>query len=239
MPLLGINVDHVATLREARQGREPDPVEAARICERAGADSIVCHLREDRRHIHDKDVRLLKRAVRTRLNLEMSLAPEIIRIAAAVRPSQVTLVPERRREVTTEGGLDVLRFARRIRAAAELLGAKGILVSVFIDPVARQIETARDLGVPVIELHTGRYALARSEGGRRRELAKLTGAAALGRRLGLVVNAGHGLDYHNTAPVAAIEGIEELNIGHSVIARAVFVGLETAVREMKRLAGGA
>lgn len=229
---LGVNVDHVATVRQARRGRIPDPVEAARVAEEAGADSIVCHLREDRRHIQDDDVARLRRAVRTRLNLEMSLAPDVVAAALKIRPAQVTLVPERRRELTTEGGLDVAAACERVRRAVERFQARGIEVSLFIDPDPRQVAAVLRAGAPVVELHTGGYAHAAGSA-RRRELARLREAARQARLAGLVVAAGHGLDLENVGPVARLPEIEELNIGFSIIARAIFVGLPQAVREMK------
>lgn len=229
---LGVNVDHVATVRQARRGRVPDPVEAARAVEEAGADSIVCHLREDRRHIQDDDVARLRRAVRTRLNLEMSLAPDVVAAALRIRPPQVTLVPERRRELTTEGGLDVAAAPERVRRAVERFRARGIEVSLFIDPDPRQVAAAVRAGAPVVELHTGAYAHAAGRA-RRRELARLREAAREARAAGLVVAAGHGLDLENVGPVARLPEIEELNIGFSIVARAIFVGLPRAVREMK------
>ncbi len=232
MPKLGVNIDHVATLREARKGKEPDPIYAARVCEKAGCDSIVCHLREDRRHINDLDVRALKRAVRTRLNLEMSVAEGIVGAAKRIMPDQATLVPERRREVTTEGGLDVVKGAKRIRKVVHALKNRGIEVSLFIDPEDAQIMASKKAGVKVIELHTGEYANARKGPERRRALGKLNRAAKRAQRLGLVVNAGHGLNCENVRDVANIKGMNELNIGHSIIARSVFTGLESAVEEM-------
>ena len=229
---LGVNVDHVATVRQARRGALPDPVEAARCCERAGAQSIVCHLREDRRHIQNRDVERLRRAVTTHLNLEMSIAAEIVERALAVKPDQVTLVPERRQELTTEGGLDVVRLSKRLAPVIQAFQARGIEVSLFIDPVFAQVEAARQVGAAVIELHTGRYADATGPRAKARELAMLQRAAARGRALGLAVAAGHGLDYENVQRVAAIPEIEELNIGFAIISRALFVGLEAAVREM-------
>ncbi len=230
---LYVNIDHIATLREARQTDEPDPVQAAAACERAGADGITVHLREDRRHIQDADVVGLARAVRTVVNLELGAHPEIVRIAARVRPFQATLVPERRREITTEGGLALRPGDRRLRAAIGRLQDAGIRVSLFIDPVRRTIDRAQALGVPAIELHTGRYAHTwhRSD----RALDELRGAAAHAKTLGLAVHAGHGLTYRNVQPVAAIPEIEELNIGHSIVSNAVFWGLEEAVRRMKKL----
>jgi pyridoxine 5-phosphate synthase len=232
---LGVNVDHVATLRQQRRGTAPDPVEAARVCEQAGATSIVCHLREDRRHIQDRDVERLRRGVATRLNLEMSLAPDVVRAALRIRPDEVTLVPERRQELTTEGGLDARRLSRRLAPLIKRFHAAGIEVSLFIDPVAAQWQAAKAVGARTIELHTGRYAEAGSAAGRARELRALQRASAQARRLGLTVAAGHGLDYENVGPVAAIPDIEELNIGYAIITRAVWVGLEQAVREMAAL----
>ncbi len=235
MPKLGVNIDHVATLRQARGEREPNPIEAARVCERAGVDSIVAHLREDRRHIQEKDIHLLRKAVGTRLNLEMSLDERIVAIALSLRPDQATIVPERRSEITTEGGLDVLRHFRRIRRVADVLKRSGILVSLFVDPLPAQISKTKDAGVDMVELHTGSYALATAASRKRQELNTLKQMTAFARRIGLTVNAGHGLKYHNVRPVARIPGIEELNIGHAIISRAVFVGLEQAVREMVRI----
>jgi len=234
---LGVNIDHVATLRQQRRGRVPDPVEAAAICERSGASSIVCHLREDRRHIQDEDVRCLKRAIHVPLNLEMSIAEEIVRAALSVKPAQVTLVPERRQELTTEGGLDVVRLTRRLRPLVGKFQAAGIGVSLFVDPDAAQVDASRSAGARIIELHTGRYAEARTIANRRRELNALIRAAAQASSLGLAVAAGHGLDYDNIEPVRAIAPIEEVNIGFSIISRAVFVGLEQAVEEMAARVG--
>jgi pyridoxine 5-phosphate synthase len=236
---LYVNIDHVATLREARRTDEPDPVQAAAACERAGADGITVHLREDRRHIQDADVSGLARAVRTVLNLELGAHPEIVRIAARLRPFQATLVPERRREITTEGGLALRKGDRRLRDAIHRLQDAGIRVSLFIDPVSKTIDQARALGVPAIELHTGTYANASSEPRRKKALNELRRAAAHGKNLGLAVHAGHGLTYQNVQPVAAIPEIEELNIGHSIVSNAVFWGLEEAVRRMKQLVEGA
>lgn len=235
MAKLGVNIDHVATLREARKGAVPDPVCAARACEAAGCDSIVAHLREDRRHIHDADVFALKRSVRTRFNLEMSIARGIVDIACALRPDQATLVPERRREITTEGGLDVACGLGRIRPVVRRLAARGIAVSLFIDPVRRQIDASAAAGARIIELHTGAYANARTAAARARELGVLKEAARHALLLGLEVNAGHGLDYRNARAVARIRGIHELNIGHSIIARAVFTGLPRAVADMAEI----
>lgn len=213
----------------------PDPVEAARVCERAGAASIVCHLREDRRHIQDRDVRRLKRAVTTRLNLEMSLASDVVSAALAVKPHRVTLVPERRQELTTEGGLDVVRLRARLERAIDAFRKRRIGVSLFIDPQPRQVLAACKLGATMIELHTGRFADAGSAGAQTRELDTLRRAAHLGKELGLAVAAGHGLDYDNVRRVAQIPQIEELNIGFSIVSRALTVGLGRAVEEMAEI----
>ena len=234
MPELGVNIDHVATVRNARGGVEPDPVAAAVIAELAGADGITVHLREDRRHITDRDVRLLAETVQCKLNLEMSVADEIVGIAVATAPPQATLVPERREELTTEGGLDVVGQRDRVKAAVDRLREVGTVVSLFIDPLREQIEATRDLGCEAIELHTGTYAEARGPA-RYDELHALSEAASFAQAQGLVVNAGHGLNYHNVQAIARIEGMTELNIGHSIISRAVLVGLDEAVREMKAL----
>ena len=233
MAKLGINIDHVATLRQARREDDPDPVRAAKICVKAGADSIVAHLREDRRHIQDRDIRRLRRTIKKRFNLEMSLNPEIVQIALKINPDQVTFVPERRSEITTEGGLDVVRHFTQIKKTVSKFRARKIKVSLFIDPDARQIQKAKESAADMIELHTGKYARAKNK---KYELAKLKKAARLGRALGLIVNAGHGLNYQNTKAVAAIPGIHELNIGHSIISHAVFAGLEKAVRQMGKIA---
>jgi pyridoxine 5-phosphate synthase len=235
---LGVNIDHVATLRQARRTYEPDPVWAAVEAELGGADGITVHLREDRRHINDRDVRALRQSVQCKLNLEMSLAEAIVAIACEVRPEQATLVPERREEVTTEGGLDILAHAARTGSAVDKLRHAGIAVSAFIDPDAAQVRQARELGFQAVELHTGSYANARGDGADR-ELAKLYEAGAMAVSLGLRLHAGHGLNYRNTAPVAAIPHMRELNIGHAIVSRAVFTGLRTAVAEMKRLMGDA
>jgi pyridoxine 5-phosphate synthase len=231
---LGVNIDHVATLRQARRARSPDPVHAALAAELAGADSITLHLREDRRHIQDRDVRALRPLLRTRMNLEMAVTDEMLAIAGEVRPADCCLVPEKRTELTTEGGLDVAGQAARIQAAAASLGAAGIRVALFIDPEPAQIEAAARSGAPVVELHTGAYAEA-AGAARASELERLRGGARLAARLGLEVHAGHGLDYHNVQPVAAIGDIVELNIGHAIVARAVLAGLAAAVRDMKAL----
>jgi pyridoxine 5-phosphate synthase len=234
MPELGVNIDHVATLRQARKTYEPDPVAAAALAELGGADSITIHLREDRRHIQDRDVRILRETVYLKLNLELSVADEIVGIACQVKPDQATIVPERREEVTTEGGLDVLAHRDATARAIERLRAADIGVSLFLDPDPRQIETARQLGADAVELHTGRYALT---GGvaRHEQLVALTSAGKRICELGMHLHAGHGLNYHNVIPVARIPQMHELNIGHAIIARAVFVGLDRAVREMKQL----
>ena len=227
---LFLNIDHVATLRQARRADEPDPAQAAILCEAAGADGITVHLREDRRHIQDDDLVALVKVIRTPLNLELACVDEMLRIAERLRPHQVTLVPERREEVTTEGGLDVTREPARLRDALERLTAAGIRTSLFIDAEARMIEQSKALGAVAIELHTGRYAHAPSDPA---TLKALVDGARLGRTLGLAVHAGHGLTVRNVAPVAAIADVEELNIGHSIISRAIFVGIEAAVREMR------
>jgi pyridoxine 5-phosphate synthase len=236
--LLGVNIDHVATLRQARGGRSPDPLLAALVAEQWGADSITLHLREDRRHIQDRDVRALRAALQTRMNLEVAATPEMIAIALEVQPADVCLVPEKRAEVTTEGGLDVAAQRAAIASACRRLGDGGIRVSLFIDPDPEQVDAAAAAGAPAVELHTGAYAEARGPE-RARELTRLAAAAERAAAASLVVNAGHGLDYHNVQPVAAIPVIEELNIGHAIVARAVMSGLGPAVAEMKRLMTGA
>ncbi len=229
--LLGVNIDHVATLRQARGTRYPDPVYAAQLAEEAGADLITLHLREDRRHIQERDVEVLADLLQTRMNLEMAVTDEMLSFAERVRPADCCLVPERREELTTEGGLDVIGQRARLADACQRLAAASIRVSLFIDPEPAQIDAAAELGAPVVELHTGHYA----ETGDEQELERLRSAARRAQGLGLVVNAGHGLHYHNVKAVAAIPELVELNIGHSIIARAVFSGLPEAVREMKRL----
>jgi len=232
--LLGVNIDHVATLRQARRTRYPDPLYAALMAEQAGADSITLHLREDRRHIQDHDLHAIKSALQTRTNLEMAATEEMLRIATALRPEDCCLVPERREEVTTEGGLDVAAQRDLIRDAVATLAAAGIRTSLFVDPELRQLDAAADVGAPVVELHTGAYAdapVARRDA----ELARLRKAARHGRECGLTVHAGHGLHYHNVSPIAAMPEIVELNIGHAIIARAVFHGLASAVSEMKHV----
>ena len=235
MILLGVNIDHVATLRQARGTAYPDPVAAALAAEDAGADFITLHLREDRRHIQDADVRILRKRLRTRMNLEAAVTPEMIAFARHVRPHDVCLVPERRAELTTEGGLDLGRGFARVARACRALSARGIRVSLFIDPDRKQIDAAARIGAPVIELHTGAYADARSSAARRRELARIRMAAIYAAKLGLQVNAGHGLNYRNVTAIAALRPICELNIGHAIVARSVFAGMARAVREMKAL----
>jgi pyridoxine 5-phosphate synthase len=231
---LGVNVDHVATLRQARGTTYPDPLFAALVAEQAGADSITIHLREDRRHIQDKDVRMCRGALQTRLNLEMAATEEMVRIACEVRPPDCCLVPERRAEVTTEGGLDVAAHADALQPICARLARADIRVSLFIDPEPAQLDAASRVGAPVVELHTGAYAEALGEH-RARELKRVQDAARYGSGIGLIVHAGHGLNYHNVQPIAAIREIVELNIGHSIVARAVIDGMAHAVGEMKRL----
>jgi len=232
---LGVNIDHIASIRELRQGIEPEPVFAAFICESAGADSIVVHLREDRRHIKERDIRLLKESIKTRLNLEMSIAADIVKIACELGVSQATLVPEKRKELTTEGGLDVAGNFSKIKQAVDKLGKRDISVSLFIDPDKEQIDASLKLGVKMIELHTGRYAEAKNLLKRSWQLKHLEEMAKYAYGKGLVVKAGHGLDYYNVAAVTKIQEIEELNIGYSIICRAALVGLERAVREMRSM----
>jgi pyridoxine 5-phosphate synthase len=234
MIALGVNIDHVATLRQVRRARYPDPVHAALSAEMAGADSITLHLREDRRHIQLADVRALKDLLKTRMNLEMAVTAEMLEIARSVRPADCCLVPERRAELTTEGGLDAAGQVERLTEATASLAGAGIRVSLFVDPEARQIEATARIGAPAVELHTGAYAEA-ADPTRALELERLRTGARLAASLGLEVHAGHGLNYDNVQPVAAIAEIAELNIGHAIIARAVFDGLATAVREMKAL----
>ena len=233
--LLGVNIDHVATLRQARGGIEPDPVAAAAIAELAGADGITVHLREDRRHIQDRDVRLLRETVQTSLNLEMAATLEMVEIACEIKPETATLVPEKRQELTTEGGLDVEGQGNVLADRIAQLQAAGIGVSLFVDPDPVQVERSAVLMADAIEIHTGTYCNARGYVQRSAELDKIAAAMELGHTLGLQVNAGHGLNYNNVQPVAALGGIAEFNIGHSIMARAILVGLERAVREMKAL----
>jgi pyridoxine 5-phosphate synthase len=231
---LGVNIDHIATLRNARGGLEPSPLDAAYLVARAGGDGITVHLREDRRHIRDDDARLLRRCAPLPLNLEMSTAAEIVDIALSLRPESVTLVPEKRRELTTEGGLDVIAGDSDLRPLMPRLREAGIVVSLFIDPDPAQVRRSRELGADYVELHTGAYANAAAPD-RRSELDRLARAAGLAREQGLGLNAGHGLNYTNVVPVAGIPGMDELNIGHSIVARAVMSGLDRAVADMKRL----
>ena len=231
---LGINIDHIATLRQVRRGRYPDPVHAALAAEMAGADSITLHLREDRRHIQDRDVHTLRDLLKTHMNLEMAVTPEMLDIGCAVRPSDCCLVPERREELTTEGGLEAAGQIPKLQEATRRLATQGVRVALFIDPDPHQVEAAAKIGAPVVELHTGAYA-ERTGAEQATELDRLRGAARQAATLGLEVHAGHGLHYHNVQPVAAIRDIVELNIGHAIVARAIFCGLETAVREMKSL----
>ena len=235
MAKLGVNIDHVATIRQARRTIEPDPVWAASLAELGGADGITVHLREDRRHIQDRDVRVLRDTVQVKLNLEMAAEDEITRIALDVRPDQCTLVPEKREEVTTEGGLDIVGNRDKVLRSVDQLLEAGIEVSLFIDPDVGQIEASRELNVHGVELHTGRYADAETAQARQDELAKLITAGEVAVRHGLKLHMGHGLTYRNVQPIAQIENVDELNIGHSIVSRAVLVGFESAVREMKRL----
>ena len=234
MASLGVNIDHIANVREARRTVEPDPVPMALLAELGGADGITVHLREDRRHIQDRDVTLLRQTVRSRLNLEMAATAEMVAIALEIKPDMVTLVPERREEVTTEGGLDVAGQRSQLSAVVEQLQSNEIPVSLFVDPDAEQLQACRDSGARWVELHTGTYAEA-AWTEQTQELARIIEGCATARSLGLRVNAGHGLTYQNVEPIAAIEGMEELNIGHTIVARALVVGLEQAVRDMKAL----
>jgi pyridoxine 5-phosphate synthase len=231
--LLGVNIDHIATIRQARGTRYPDPIQAALVAEQAGADLITLHLREDRRHIQPRDVELLCGILTTRMNLEMAATPDMGEIAARIRPADCCLVPERRAELTTEGGLDVAGQRGYLREFCQMLAEAGVRVSLFIDAEPAQLEAAHEIGAPVVEIHTGRYADARAPEARARELERIRRGVELGLALGLQVNAGHGLDYHNVKSVAAIPGVRELNIGHSIVARALFSGLDRAVRDMK------
>jgi len=231
---LGVNVDHVATVRQARRAEVPDPVAAALLAEKAGADGITVHLREDRRHIQERDVERLREQAATKINLEMAVTPAMVAYAEKIRPYDACFVPEKREELTTEGGLDVVAHKIKVRDAVKKLQDRGIHVSLFIDPAQTQIKTAKEVGADAIEIHTGAYCNV-AMAARQRELAAIADAAALARRLGLEVHAGHGLDYGNVLPIAKISEIVELNIGHSIIARAVIVGIGQAVREMKEL----
>ena len=236
---LGVNVDHVATLRQARKTRYPDPLTAALIAEQAGADSITIHLREDRRHIQERDLTLMQASLTTRVNLEMAMTDAMIALACASRPADCCLVPERREELTTEGGLDVAGQLPRVREACARLAGAGIRVSLFIDPDPAQIEACAAAGAPVVELHTGAYADAADRGAAARELERIRAASRSAAAAGLTVHAGHGLHYHNVVPVAAIPELVELNIGHAIVAQAVFDGIARAVRQMKALMQGA
>ena len=229
---LGVNIDHIATIREARKGKEPDPVMAAYIAEMAGADGIVCHLREDRRHIKDRDLKLLKETVQTHLNLEMAATDEMINIAINILPDMVTLVPEKREEITTEGGLNIISNQEYLKNVTENLQEHGIVVSYFIDPDMEQVKASVRAGADYIELHTGNYANSKSIEEMEEELEKLKMQAMAAKKLGLFVSAGHGLNYHNVKEIAKIDIIEELNIGHSIVSRAVYTGFEKAVRDM-------
>jgi pyridoxine 5-phosphate synthase len=231
---LGVNIDHVATLRQARGTRYPSPVQAALLAETAGADSITLHLREDRRHIQDADVQILRGLLATRMNLEMAITDEMLAIARQVGPQDACLVPERRQELTTEGGLDVAGQFEKVAQACKVLGNAGIRVSLFIDAETHQLEAAKAAGAPVVEIHTGAYAEAEGTA-LQKEYLRIRSAVEKGLELGLAVNAGHGLSYHNVQAIAAIPGVEELNIGHAIVAQALFSGWEAAVREMKRL----
>lgn len=232
---LGVNIDHVATIRNARGGTYPDPVTAAAIAEIAGADSITTHLREDRRHITDRDVRIIRETIQTKLNLEMAVTDEIVAIAYALAPQAACFVPEKREEITTEGGLNVVAESAKIGRAVEKLAKVGTQVSLFIDPVKEQVDEAVRVGAPVVEFHTGAYANAQTEALRQDELSRIRDMAEYGSALGLIINSGHGLNYQNVAPIAAIPQMHELNIGHSIIARAVFTGLQEAVSAMKKI----
>lgn len=234
MATLGVNIDHVATIRQARRTYEPDPVTAASLALLGGADGITIHLREDRRHISDRDLHILRQTVHQRLNLELACEKDVVRIACEAKPDEATLVPERREEVTTEGGLDVVGDDGRIKRAVEQLREQEIMVSLFVDPKLDQLQKAAELGANAVELHTGCYALAKGAE-RQHELQRLIEAGQAARKLGLRLHAGHGLTYQNVQPVASIDGMGELNIGHSIVARAVFTGLKEAVADMKRL----
>ncbi len=231
---LGVNVDHVATVRQARRAQVPDPVEAALLAEKAGADGITVHLREDRRHIQERDVELLRERLKTKLNLEMAVTPAMVAFAETLRPDDACFVPEKREELTTEGGLDIVAHRRKIQDSVKRLQDRGIHVSLFVDPEEKQIETSREVGADAVEVHTGTYCNA-AGAEREKERRTVASAVSLAHRLGLEVHAGHGLDYENVLPIAGIHEIVELNIGHSIIARAVVVGIEQAVREMKAL----
>lgn len=235
MATLGVNIDHIATIRQARLGIEPDPVDAAFICERAGADAITVHLREDRRHIQDRDVRILKDTIKTRLNLEMAATDEMQKIALEIKPYSCTLVPEKRQELTTEGGLDVVSNFDHLKDFIAPLVQNGIIVSLFIDPKEDQIKKSKEAGAQFIEFHTGKYAEVFNTPLEKKEFKNLKSSVAYAHSIGLRINAGHGLNYNNVIPVAQIEHMEELNIGHSIVSKAVMVGLDQAVRDMKSL----
>jgi len=235
MPKLGVNLDHIATLREARKISEPDPLRGVEIAEKAEADSIVAHLRQDRRHIKENDMLKMRKVVTTRFNMEMSINAEIVKLALKIKPDQATLVPENRQEITTEGGLDVVSNFQRIKKVVDDLKTNDIMVSLFIDPQAKQIEASKQTGAEAIELHTGEYANASTTDEENKNLQEFREAVALGLNSGLIVHAGHGLNYKNVRRIAEIKGIEELNIGHSIISEAIFIGLENAVSEMKKL----
>jgi pyridoxine 5-phosphate synthase len=234
LPRLGVNIDHIATLRQARKTVEPDPVQAAKICERAGADSIVAHLREDRRHIQDEDMRLIKKNIGVKFNMEMAATSKIVEIACFLKPYQSTLVPAQRQEITTEGGLDVINNKSLLKDCISFLKKNEISVSLFIEPVSEQIYASKEIGADAVELHTGKYANTKGEE-QKKELGELIKSAHLAHTLSLKVHAGHGLNYGNVRPIASLPFVEELNIGHSIISRAVFVGLENAVKEMLNL----
>lgn len=233
--LLGVNIDHVATLRQSRGTRYPEPVQAALVAEQAGADSITLHLREDRRHIQERDVEIFKKILQTRMNLEMAVTDEMLMIAESIKPEDCCLVPERREELTTEGGLDVLGQMLKMKEACSRLRDREIRVSLFIDADKKQIEAAAECGAPVIEIHTGHYADAKTKQEQDKEYQRIVEAAEFADNLGMHVNAGHGLHYHNVKDIALIKQIRELNIGHAIIARSIFVGLDAAVKEMKSL----
>lgn len=235
MVKLGVNIDHIATLRQARAGTEPDLLEGAGLVEKAGADGITVHLREDRRHIQERDIFLLKKNIKTRLNLEMAVSEEIVKIALRLKPHNVCIVPEKRQELTTEGGIDVCNGKKRISEVVRRLKNRKIIVSLFIDPELRQVRAAGAAGADCVELHTGAYANVKTGKGKKKELERLRKAGKLTVELGMVLNAGHGLDYRNVIPVAGLPRMNELNIGHSIISRAVMTGLGNAVREMKKL----
>ena len=235
MIYLGVNIDHIATVRQARGTRYPSPVHAALVAESSGADSITLHLREDRRHIQDADVEILRQTLQTRMNLEMAVTEEMLVIATRILPQDACLVPERREELTTEGGLDVVGQFARVKNACSVLAQAGIRVSLFIAPDREQMQAAKEAGAPVVEIHTGHYANQEPGAAQDKEFAKITDAATYGHGLGLQINAGHGLHYHNVQRIAAIPEVRELNIGHAIVAHALFIGWDAAVREMKRL----